>query len=291
MLEAKICEAGPGDKRPNPGSLTAAIKRLQQEARIKTIPKQGATDTPFYAPHFVATNSPSFTNLLTIRRHLYHVHKSITERKELCGDVLEQIVDAALERSGVASFLSRFPDQNLPPDRPLDFVVEIAGVKWGGELKNLREWLYPDSLEIWSAISKCCELNAVPLLITRKLPYVTYLFFGKAGVVGYQTHFQFFHPTAEPELARVKAVDGLGYKDIRCTLDPDANMIRLFQSTLPRIGADFASRFQRNRDLLLHFADTGQLGDRNLHPTKRSQIFAEAWRQIVGSPYGDDLHV
>ena len=32
-------------------------------------------------------------------------------------------------------------------------------------------------------------------------------------------------------LASVEAVDGLGYKDIRCTLEPDGNMIRFLQKT------------------------------------------------------------
>jgi hypothetical protein len=114
-------------------------------------------------------------------------------------------------------------------------VVEVAGTLFGGEAKNFREWLYPDSWEIWAAISKCCELHAVPLLVARKLPYVSFVLFGKIGMVGYQTHFQFFHPAVEPELARVKHVDGLGYKDIRCTLEPDANMIKFFRTTLPKI--------------------------------------------------------
>jgi serine/threonine protein kinase len=51
--------------------------------------------------------------------------------------------------------------------------------------KNLREWLYLESWEIWSAISKCCELDVVPLLITRKFPLSpTYLFFRNAGMPG-----------------------------------------------------------------------------------------------------------
>jgi hypothetical protein len=60
----------------------------------------------------------------------------LTERNELCGDALEKLVDSALERSGVAVFQSRFPRQNIPPTRPLDFVVDINGVLWGGEDKE-----------------------------------------------------------------------------------------------------------------------------------------------------------
>ena len=168
---------------------------------------------------------------------------------------------------------------------PLDFVVELGGTLWGGEDKNFREWIYPDSWEVWYVISKCCEIGAVPLLITRKLAYVTFLFFGKCGMVGYQTHFQYFHPIVAPELERVKAVDGLGYKDLRFTLEPDALMIRMFGSTLPRIGPDFTNRFAARKALLLQYADREGLADRHLPPHRRRVIFSAAWKNIVGGTF------
>jgi hypothetical protein len=291
MLEAKICEAGPGDKRPNPVSLTEAIRGLAREGSIQVIPKRAPTETPFYAPNGIDISSHPFKQLLAKRRALYLVHKSFTEQNEFCGDVLEKIVDTALERSGVVVFRSRFPDQNLPPTRPLDFVVQIRETLFGGEVKNFREWLYPDSWEIWAAISKCCELDALPVLIARKLPYVSFVLFGKAGMVGYQTHFQFFHPAVEPELARVKSIDGLGYKDIRCTLEPDGNMIKFFQTTLPKIAPLFKTRFAAKKKVLQHFADGRNLANRNLHPRNRTQNFSETWKAIVGDELPEDLHL
>ena len=110
-------------------------------------------------------------------------------------------------------------------------------------------------------------------------------------MVGYQTHFQYFHPAAEPELARVKAVDGLGYKDIRCTLIPDEHMMRLFQKTLPKIGADFQARFARNKKALQYYADHERLADQTLNPRTRTAVFAKAWKAIVGADLPTDLHV
>jgi hypothetical protein len=156
-------------------------------------------------------------------------------------------------------------------------------------IKNLREWIYPESEEIWSAISKCCELDAVPVLITRKLPYVSFLFFGRAGMVGYQTHFQYFDPATEPELSRVKAVDGLGYKDIHCTLEPNEHIIRFFGKTLPKISAEFQARFKKNKQILKHFADDERLRDGNLNPQIRHSVFAKAWKAVVGNELTDDL--
>ena len=228
--------------------------------------------------------------LLATRRHLYLLHKGLTERNDFCSDVLEQMLDTALVRAG-ASFLSRFPSPKLPASRPLDFVADIGGTRFGGEAKNYREWIYPDSSEIWSAISKCCELDAVPVLITRKLPYISFLLFRNIGMVGYQTHFQFFHPIVEPELARVKHVAGLGYKDIHCVTEPDANMINFFKTTLPRIGPDFQQRFASHKLLLQHFADDEKLRDDSLNPKVRQKVFAQAWKALVGRDLSDDLTV
>jgi hypothetical protein len=286
MLEAKICEAGPGDQRPNPVSLTGGIRQLTDQKLIHVIPKRSPTETPFYAPVSADIASAPFVELLNTRRHLYLVHKGLTERDDFCSQVLEKIVDTAIDRSGVApKFLSRFPSQNLPKNRPLDFVVEIGGTLWGGEDKNFREWFYPDSQEIWAAISKCCEIDAVPLLITRKLPYVTFLFFGKAGMVGFQTHFQFFHPVVAPELARVKAVDGLGYKDIHCTLEPSEQLTNFFARTIPKIAPDFLKRFAARKALLKQYADTAGLASKDLDGRHRTKIFASAWKDIVGSDF------
>lgn len=290
MLEAKICEAGPGDKRPNPVSLNAALQRLVSAHKIQIIPKRTANETPFYASTYVDITTESFQAVLDKRRHLYLIHKGLADRNEYCSEILERIVDSALVRSGVVSeFVTRFPNPNVPRDRPLDFVVRINDVLWGGEDKNYREWLYPESWEIWSTISKCCEIDAVPILIARKIPYVSFLFFGKAGMVGFQTHFQYFHPTCSEELARVKDVDGLGYKDISCTLEPPDYLIRFLSTTIPRIGPDFQRRFSQTKDVLLHFCDDEHLRDKTLHPRRRKQVFSEAWKAIVGGDLTDDV--
>jgi hypothetical protein len=192
MLEAKISEAGPGNKRPNPLSLSQALSRMVSNGSVVQLAKRTAKETPFYALAASDRSSAKFDTLVATRRHLYLLHKSLTERNEYCSDVLEEIIDKALVRAGVSTFLSRFRNQTQPSKRPLDFVVELGGVRFGGEAKNYREWLYPDSAEIWEAISKCCEIDAVPVLITRKLPYVTYLLFRAVGMIAIRPIFSIF---------------------------------------------------------------------------------------------------
>lgn len=273
--------------RPNPLPLSLALKRVTEKGLVRLIPKVTPAETPFYIPVTLDPSTESFRTLISTRRHLYLLHKGLTERNDFCADVLESLVDSALESSG-ALFRSRFPKQNLPSVRPLDFVVELNGVPFGGEAKNYREWLYPESVEIWQTISKCCEIEAVPVLITRKLPYVSFLLFKRVGMLGYQTHFQYFHPVVEPELTRIKAVDGLGYKDIRCSLKPDTNILRFFQNTVPKVGPEFKARFDSNRPLLLDFADRGRLSDKTLHPGTRAKVFSEAWKALFGHDISDD---
>jgi hypothetical protein len=288
MLEAKISEAGPGDKRPNPLSISVAVRQLVARGEVRVVPKRAANETPFYSPRWAVLESARFRELFAKRRHLYLLHKKLTEQDEFCGDVLEEVVDKALERAGTVRFVSRFPKQDRPAGRALDFVVEIGGVAWGGEVKNYREWIYPESWEIWAAVSKCCELDVVPILVARKLPYISYLFFGKVGMLGYQTHFQMFHPVTEPELQRVRAVDGLGYKDIRCLLEPAENLVRFFRVTVSRVAGEFRKRFERTREVLRRFAETERMADRHLNPAVRAAKFREAWRAIVGGELSED---
>lgn len=119
----------------------------------------------------------------------------------------------------------------------------------------------------------------------------TYLLFRNAGMLGYQTHFQYFHPIVEPELARVIKVDGLWYKDIRCKLEPDSHIVKYFASTLPRIASDFRTRFTQNKATLQHFPDNSKLAEIKLHPTTRRRVFAEAWKALAGEDLSPDLIV
>ncbi len=291
MIEAKVAEAGPGDKRPNPVAISEALRLLVGEGRVQELERVGERESVFYGLGGVDWGRQAFKELRLTRRGLYVTHRALAGQNELCGYILEKIIDSALEQVGGVTFVSRFPAQNVPKDRPLDFVVEIGGVKWGGEAKNHREWLYPESWEIWSPISKCCEIDAVPMVVARKFPYVTYLLFKHGGIVGYQTHFQYFHPVVSHELARVKPVDGLGYKDIRCVVEADKNLVGFFQRTLPRVSKDFRTRFDGKKHLLKHFADEKGLANRKLPPDKRRAVFSDAWHAIVGGEVPDDLLV
>jgi hypothetical protein len=58
--------------------------------------------------------------------------------------------------------------------RKLDFVIRHPTVGWAGiEIKNIRQWVYPHQTILKDFLLKCVELNAVPVLIARRIPFVT----------------------------------------------------------------------------------------------------------------------
>jgi hypothetical protein len=102
----------------------------------------------------------------------------------------------------------------LPGDENLDFIVRhpTAG-HIGLECKNVRHWLYPDSNEVMDAVRKCVTLDCIPVLIARRIPFVTFMLLTKCGGIVHQTYNQLY-PLADAEVA-AKARDKnlLGYHD------------------------------------------------------------------------------
>ena len=80
---------------------------------------------------------------------------------------------------------------------------------WGGlEVKNIREWLYLDRTEITDLLKKCLYLDAVPILIGRRIPYVTRRILKPCGALVWETYNQRY-PVADADLA-AQAKVGLG---------------------------------------------------------------------------------
>ena len=46
----------------------------------------------------------------------------------------------------------------------------LGDIAAGIEVKNIREWLYPNREEVRELLLKCCTLNVVPVLIATVLP-------------------------------------------------------------------------------------------------------------------------
>lgn len=146
---------------------------------------------------------------------------------------------------------------SLSGDQRLDFLVRHPdpGVGMMGlECKNVREWLYPDRDEVMEILQKCLAINSVPVLIGRRIPFVTFKLLSACGVICHQTYNQLV-PNSEAELAeKVKHKSILGYHDIRLGNAPDARMTKFIGINLIPLGSEARAKFDKNRDLLEAFA-------------------------------------
>ena len=146
--------------------------------------------------------------------------------------------------------------RRLPGKKRLDFICvhpECGGV--AVEAKNVRPWLYPNEDEVVDLIAKAVALDSVPVLIARRIPFVTSKLLLPCGVVMHQTYNQLY-PAADHHLAE-KARDRrlLGYHDIRVGNQPDARLVKFIGSNLPRVLPGARERFDRYKDLLADFGD------------------------------------
>lgn len=265
-LEQKISDAGPTPQRIDPHILTRVRNRLVDEGRIlRTIHH----NTPWFCLH----DTPTTTTAQRLQAQLPVLQTftagTLTTR---IGQTLEIATFRALAQRPNTIFFGRFTDldqhrddkpysKEEPPQhigtntltgkQRLDFIeIHPQAGPLGLECKNVREWLYPDRREVKDLILKCLLLNAVPVLIARRIPYVTFWLLSRCGVVVHQTYNQLL-PDADSALAaEVRRKDLLGYFDIRTGNTPDTRLVKFITVNLPRVAPEARTKFANNRDLL-----------------------------------------
>jgi hypothetical protein len=232
-LENKIADAGPTGQRIDPHILTPA----RQELEGREILRIGDRTTWFYLKgtdegllrHRLAEQEP-ILNEFQRQQFLRRV-----------GQTLEIAVYKALLDTDVAvvgSFKdldghddSRLYSKEEPPTgigkrstsagQRLDYMIfDRANGAVGIEVKNVRDWLYPNSKEIREMLNKCCALDSVPVLIARRYPFVTFSLLNRCGVILHQTYNQLLPYTASDLAAKAKHKRLLGYHDIRIGSEP-----------------------------------------------------------------------
>jgi hypothetical protein len=141
--------------------------------------------------------------------------------------------------------------RELEGDERLDFLISAPSEIWFGlECKNVREWLYPDRTEIRETINKCLRLDCVPVIIGRRIPYVTFRLLQPCGVIIHQTYNQLF-PVSDQELAdRARHKDNLGYHDIRLG---NTRLLKFITENLLRVADGARERFDAYKDILESF--------------------------------------
>jgi hypothetical protein len=143
----------------------------------------------------------------------------------------------------------------LSGNQRLDFILRTQdGGPLGIECKNVRHWMYPHVPEIKELLRKCIALNAVPVLIARRIPFVTFTLLSRCGVIVHQTYNQLLPATAVALAAQIRDKTLLGYHDVRTGNLPDARLVKFITVNLPKIAAEARESFKEYADLLSGFA-------------------------------------
>src|SRR6266404_1486045 len=257
-LEQKISDAGPNNQRVEPLILTQARNALVAAGRIVPL-KRGRT--PWF--HLPEAPQEEIQRRLEILEPIYERTQDGLFTGRL-GQVLEIAVQKALQL-GDRDFLGWYDDLDKHDDStkyhkiepplvisgreiekgPLDFVVfEPVGMA-GIEVKNYRTWIYPDSTEVKNMLWKCSDVGAVPVLISRRIPFITFRLLNLSGCLVHQTYNQLY-ATADAELAALtRDKDLLGYHDVRVGNEPDERLTKFIREHLPNLVEGAKGTFEK----------------------------------------------
>jgi len=268
-LEQKISDAGPNNQRVDPHLLTLARKEMEAAGRLT---ERRRRNMPWY--YLSGTNEEEVSARLETLGPI-HDRTSAPGFTERAGQALEIAIFRSLSNQRLP-FLGGFKDlathddsrsytkedpptvysgRRMPGDMKLDFLVihPVAGAA-GIEAKNTREWLYPDRQEIRDLLLKCCAIDAVPVLLARRLSYSTFSILHRTGVIVHETYNQRY-PYADADLAELaRHKDLLGYFDIRVGNEPDSRLDTFLHANLPLLIPPARARFEEYRDLLAKYA-------------------------------------
>ena len=270
-LEQKISDAGPGDQRIDPHVLTTARRQLIKEGEVVRLKRE---NTSWF--HLASTPEEILRSRLNEQLPVFKAVHTENFTKRL-GQALEIAIFRALMQQDFLVHLGGFADlddhddstlysreepprslsgRRLPGKKLLDFICvhpECGGV--AVEAKNVRPWLYPHQEEVVDLIAKAVALDCVPVLIARRIPFVTFRLLLVCGVVMHQTYNQLY-PAANRHLAdRARDRRLLGYHDIRVGNQPDARLVKFIGANLPSVLPGARERFDRYKDLLADYGN------------------------------------
>jgi hypothetical protein len=295
QLEMKISEAGPPHQRPSPIHLREALEGLVWGGHVAEEPPPavaGLSLPTFYSPSDFSLDDPDDAARRALILALYQTFLE-TNREEQ-GKTLERATfTAALEARSSGQFVAVLGSPDRPPGQglvldgiaigaPVDLILlGLDGSRVAVEEKNYREWLGPKSHEVWELFGKAVRLDALPVLICRKVTYDLFLLFKQTGALAFQVHSQLFHERFTERLATVKHKDGLGFADIRFGDTPSPALRRFLGITLPRLLPNRIAIFRRYLPLLRDYAIERRL-EEDLSGSQRNIIYGDFFRTLKG---------
>lgn len=283
MLEQKISDAGPNPQRVDPHILTKSRVLLTQNKLLGSV-WQGKT--PWY---FLRATDPTLVNARLAELSLLHAQTEDRTFTDRLGDTAEIAVMKAMQQNRL-HFVGHFSDldkhddstryMKVDPDwfsgkgiegGKLDYILfnrDAGGL--GIEIKNTREWIYPDKQIVKDLLKKCLQIDVVPVLVARRMHYTTFSVLNACGSIVHQIYNQLY-PNAEAGLAaQVRDKNLLGYADVRVGNDPDARMLKFFGSSIPIVAAASREKFDDRKDLIKEYVN-GQMNYIEFEKTLREE--------------------
>lgn len=298
QLEIKISEAGPYNQRVEPVLLTTALRELKEADEINVLSAPGIQMDFFAVKDYGRRGDHSRFGKV---QRLYKEFDHYVKLEHYCGLYLEKVLyDTLLELDDLYHLVGRGPilnsDNKLykPSGAEVRFfngnevygnggfdlflVHKETSIPVGLEAKNIRNWIYPDTQEVWRLIARGCSVDCLPLMATRKFSYLTRArLFSNIGVLGFETQFQYFNPDVlkdSSSFANVVKKDGLGYADIKFVDEVPLHFNNFFKNILPENIEMYYERFLENKDILTEYAIDKKLAEK-MSGSKRRSIYRD----------------
>ncbi|WP_218970916.1 hypothetical protein, partial [Peribacillus kribbensis] len=302
-LEIKISEAGPPGKRVEPAVLHDSLKSLIKHGKVQVL-----QNTPMKIIGAADFGKPGDKSRLTAFIKWHDMFLRYSQLDHYCGLVLEKMLFDSFDISNYHIIgSSPILDEKGLLVKPTNSEVLFYGGKKiykhedgngfdqflihkqtdipvGIEAKNIRQWIYPASLEVWRMIARACTLECLPVLVSRKISYITLAgFFSHFGVLGFRSHFQYFANAVNADSKYrfkpdVIAKERLGFADIKLIKPNDPapkHFGHFFNTILPENIEVYYEKFMKNKELLAKYAIEKGMAENSLSQGKRYALYLE----------------
>jgi hypothetical protein len=267
-LEQKISDAGPFNQRIDPHVITVAKNQLLASGELLGLERDGQkwfhlAETP------IAEVEAKVTQLQKILARTQARDFTVRVGQALEIAVYKALMQQELPFFGGFTDLDAHDDATLyrkeePPstisgktiggERKFDFIVMHGAQALGIEVKNIREWMYPDRTEVLELLDKATEIGALPVLIARRIHYSTFSLLGRCGLIIHQTYGQVYPATEGETAGLARQKEFLGYHDIRLGNEPDARLLKFITKNLSGLIVGSVEKFKENGELLKLYA-------------------------------------
>lgn len=317
-LEAKAADRKWGDfPTIQPHLLTPATARLRRDGVIRY---EGATTRGGGFQRVFTAADPSKAAIrvagrkrLLLARYRTWATAGRDWNPSPIGSALERVVHASLLETAPYGYRLLSPSGSevkellgsLVPGGPLDSAAWLTRLDAVGmptrpvllmiEAKNLREWIYPRTQELYQLLDKAAsvqvahpDIQIVPVLVCRRLHFTTGAMAKQVGIHLIETKTQFVRPVVlsvdDGQRKVDEVVNELGY-DVTLHDEATPAMKRQFETTLPSRVDEAAERW---RQVALHpevpyvlslLRDEEVLGDER---TRARDEFARCVREATG---------